>query len=129
MNQEDFTRLVERINRDTSGLLISKGAEYAGSADRLANFKRGAQLTGTTPLQVALVYLSKHYDALATYIKNDAAGNKQILSEPIQGRLNDLINYCYLVSALIEEASPLTPQSISQKGLSLTTITKVNLPK
>lgn len=96
--------MLELTTRATAGLLKAKGAEYAGSADRLANFKRGAQLTGATPLQVAFIYASKHYDSLATYIRNDAKGLQQHLSEPIEGRFDDLINYCILMKALVMEA-------------------------
>lgn len=106
MNQEEFTQLVDETIKSTGALLISKGAEYAGSADRLANFKRGAALTGATPLQVAFVYASKHYDSLANFVRNEAAGkDRQKLSEPIEGRLDDLINYCILMKAIIKENS------------------------
>jgi hypothetical protein len=104
MNNKEFTALVDQTVRDTSALLISKGMEYAGSDDRLANFKRGAALTGTTPLQCCFIYMSKHYDSLSTYIKKDAAGFDQHLSEPIEGRINDLINYMFLMKGLIQES-------------------------
>lgn len=103
MDNKQFTALVDQTVRDTSALLISKGQEYAGSDDRLANFKRGAALTGTTPLQCCFIYISKHYDSLSTYIKKDAAGFDQHLSEPIDGRINDIINYMFLMKALIQE--------------------------
>ena len=103
MDSKEFTVLVEKTQRDTSALLISKGQEYAGTKDRLANFKRGAELTGTTPLQCCFIYMSKHYDSLSTFIKKDAAGFDQHLSEPIEGRLDDLINYCFLMKGLIQE--------------------------
>lgn len=103
MNQTEFQQLCERTYDETFNLLKSKGAEYAGTSDRLANFKRGAMLTGTTPLQCCFIYMSKHYDSLSTYIKKDAAGFDQHLSEPIEGRLNDLINYCLLMKGIIYE--------------------------
>lgn len=103
MDQVTFKALCEATVRDTSAILVAKGEEYAGSQDRLANFKRGAQLTGATPLQVAFVYASKHYDSIATYIKKDAAGFEQRLSEPIEGRFDDLINYCILMKAIVAE--------------------------
>lgn len=112
MNQQEFSALVEQTVRDTSAILIAKGQEYAGSADRLANFKRGSNLTGATALQVAFVYASKHYDSIATFVRNDAAGNKQLLSEPIAGRFDDLINYCILMKALIVEAHATRGQMI-----------------
>lgn len=103
MNREQFDKLARETIESTAQLLITKGAEYAGDADRLSNFKRGAALIGVTPLQVALIYASKHYDAISTFIRNDAQGKTQILSEPIEGRFDDLINYCILMKALIAE--------------------------
>lgn len=104
MNQTSFQIVVDNTIKSTAQLLVTKGAEYAGSADRLANFKRGAKNTGVTPLQVALVYAAKHYDSICTYIRKDAAGEPQILSEPIEGRFDDLINYCILMKALVIES-------------------------
>ncbi len=103
MNQQDFTQLVDDTLVACRQLLVVKGGEYAGSKDRLANFKRGSDLTGSTPLQVALVYMSKHYDSICTYVKKDAAGQEQVLSEAIDGRFDDMINYCMLMKALIKE--------------------------
>jgi len=103
MNQYEFARLVEQTNQATSGLLIAKGAEYAGTLDRLSNFKRASAHTGVTPLQVAFVYASKHYDSIATFIRADAAGFDHITTEPIDGRFHDLINYCHLMLAILEE--------------------------
>lgn len=104
MQQQQFEALVERIRKETTELLVVKGREYAGDADRLANFKRGASLTGVDPLTVLFIYMSKHYDALATYIRDNQAGDTMpVLSEPITGRIADLINYCVLAWALIEE--------------------------
>lgn len=113
MNRSDFDQLVNETIASTAKLLIEKGAEYAGDADRLSNFKRGASLIGVTPLQVALIYASKHFDAISTYIRNDAGGKMQILSEPIEGRFDDLINYCILMKALIRDqarSKPVTPE-------------------
>jgi hypothetical protein len=105
MNQETFALLVQETITTTAKLLITKGEEYAGSEDRLANFKRGAALTGATPLQVAFIYASKHYDAIATFVRKDAQAQVQQLSEPIEGRLDDLINYCILMKAIIDESN------------------------
>lgn len=110
MDNKEFKTLVEQTVQSTSALLVSKGEEYAGSTDRLANFKRGAALTGTTPMQCCFIYMSKHYDALSTYIKKDAAGFEHKLSEPIEGRIDDLINYCFLMKGLIQEGQNKIPE-------------------
>lgn len=105
MNQKDFEVLVKETMDEINKLLLVKGGEYAGSEDRLANFKRGATLVGVTPLQTLFIYLSKHYDAIATFIRDDAQGIERPRSEAIEGRLNDLINYCLFAKALIRDKS------------------------
>ena len=104
MDSVDFNLLVQETYTESSKLLIIKGGEYAGSEDRLANFKRGAALTGCTPLQVAFIYASKHYDAVATYVRDSADGTERPRSESIEGRLDDLLNYAILMKALVRES-------------------------
>lgn len=103
MNQVQFDSFVTETVDATAKLLVLKGGEYAGSDDRLANFKRGAGLTGVTPLQCAFIYASKHYDAIATFVRDQAAGTDRPRSESIEGRFDDLINYCILMKALVRE--------------------------
>lgn len=103
MNQVQFDSFVTETVETTAKLLVLKGGEYAGSDDRLANFKRGAELTGVTPLQCAFIYASKHYDAIATFVRDQATGTDRIRSESIEGRFDDLINYCILMKALVRE--------------------------
>ena len=104
MNQQDFEALCARIQRETVDILVSNGAEYAGDADRLANFKRGAANTGVEPLTVLHVYMAKHWDSVSSYVRAKQRGEEPKLSEPIVGRFYDLINYAVLAIALIEEA-------------------------
>jgi len=118
MNQADFTKLADATYAESHRLLVVKGGEYAGSDDRLANFRRGASLTGCTPLQCLFVYMSKHYDAVATFVRDEAAGKTRERSEPIEGRLDDLINYAILAKALIKEGCPTDAASLDDlKGL------------
>lgn len=103
MHQDRFASLVNDTLKECHELLVVKGGEYAGTEDRLSNFKRGADLSGVTSLQVALIYMSKHYDAISTFIRDDAEGKTRPRSESIRGRIHDLINYCLLIDALIVE--------------------------
>lgn len=83
-------------------LMASKGAEYSrGEEDCNSNFKRVAEATGNTPLQVAYVYLAKHLDSIANYIKTGQAPS----GEPIEGRLADAVNYLFIMHSLIKEES------------------------
>jgi len=113
VNNSDFTKLFTETMKTIEGLLIVKGGEYAGDADRLANFKRGAKLVGVTPLQVAFIYASKHYDGIATYVRDMADGTERKRSESIEGRLDDLMNYCLLMKALIREGSAVSNATVS----------------
>lgn len=111
MNQEAFQRHVAGILSLSTQLLNTKGTEYAGSLDRLANFKRGAELTGATPLQVAFIYMAKHFDAIATYVRAESAADPLVLTESIESRFCDLINYAILMSAIVaEQHQPLPPE-------------------
>lgn len=99
MNQKQFETYTAWLLEQSAGLLVSKGAEYAGSEDRLSNFKRGAIDTGASPERVCWIYLSKHLDSLKTFIRTGKQG-----SEPIQGRVVDALNYVILLGALLYEA-------------------------
>lgn len=107
MHTQELKALVDSTFVEINRLLVVKGGEYANAADRLANFKRGAALTGCTPLQVLFIYMSKHYDAVASFVQTSAKGEARPSSEPIEGRLDDLINYCLLAKGLIAEAGRL----------------------
>lgn len=103
MNSDHFSKLIADTFQESINILNTKGAEYRnGSSNVLANFERGAELAGVHPLQIALIYLSKHYDALSSYIKAVSAGRTpKKLSEPIEGRIHDLINYLLFIKAII----------------------------
>jgi len=113
MNQKDFEELCQQIQRDTTDILILKGREYAGSADRLANFKRNAELSGVDPLTVLHVYMAKHWDSFSTYVRDMQAKQPRELSEPNERRLHDLINYAVLAVALIQDKPKEAPYALA----------------
>lgn len=85
--------------RECCSILEVKGEDYRiGSVDKLANFSRAAEMFGLTPEQVLGVYLYKHFAAVFNYIKSDG----QSESEPIRGRIADVINYMLLLSKMVE---------------------------
>lgn len=74
----------------------TKGVEYANSeSDANANFKEIAEKMGLTPQQVLWVYATKHYQAITSYIRTG-----EVHSEPIEGRIHDLILYCFILLSL-----------------------------
>lgn len=81
-------------------VLKVKGADYTiGNADRLWNFKDVARQTGLTPYQTLGVYFHKHVSAVFAFIK----ANGQQESEPIEGRIADVINYMLLFYKMVQE--------------------------
>lgn len=92
----DFDELLKKC----ISILKVKGADYTiGTGDKLHNFKTTSEFMGLTPKQVLGTFLYKHMSAVFAYIKNDG----QTESEPISGRLADVINYMLLLHKMIKE--------------------------
>lgn len=98
-----YELLVEKTVEQIRQLSTNKGGEYAGDTDRLANFRRNAERLGLDPAQVWAVYAAKHWDAVMQYVEDIQTGKSRPRSESISGRLDDLIVYCILMKAIVEE--------------------------
>lgn len=98
MTSEEMTHLMETIWLELRDISSRKGIEYANSEDRLANFKRLADRLGSTPEKVLMVYFTKHLDSIEFYAKTG-----KVMSEPVEGRINDAILYLCLLRGLIME--------------------------
>ena len=84
--------------KELEDLLVNKGREYAGDHDALGNFKSANDI-GVTANQKLWIFLDKHLSSIRSYIKHG-----QVFSnEPIEGRINDAINYLFLLRCLIAE--------------------------
>lgn len=127
MNQLDFARHAGEMIKAMEDLLVVKGGEYAGSEDRLANFRRGAALAGVTPLQVAMIYASKHWDSISTYVRDMASGHVRPRAESMQGRFQDLANYMLLMAALVKEEEGMPARRAEDSHVRNAPITHVNL--
>ena len=104
--QKDIFEKMVEAERE---LLNSKGIEYAGDQDCLANFK-DANIIGLNPKQKLWVYLSKHISSIASYIKN----GKEFSNEPIEGRIADARNYLALLYMLVQEEKSAAPTKVCQ---------------
>lgn len=81
-------------------VLASKGAEYSrGEEDVNSNFKRAAQAVGSDQLKVVFIYLMKHIDGIANFVKTSTAPS----GESIYGRIGDAINYLLILAASMKE--------------------------
>lgn len=101
MNAETRKAYIEGfIENHVLAVLASKGSEYSrGEDDCNSNFKRVAEAIGLDPIKVAYVYLAKHLDSIANYVKTRETPS----GEPIEGRLGDAVNYLMILGSLIEE--------------------------
>ena len=103
MKSSEFAVLLQEARTRQDAILKTKGDDYTidqAELDRLYNFKAIGVLLDIDPKKVLLVYLFKHIFSICAYTKS------QKESEPIEGRLDDAINYLYLLMGLIHEESP-----------------------
>lgn len=103
MKREALNELIKSTFAQIESLSTNKGHEYSGDDDALSNFKRNAERVGITPMQVWAVFAGKHYDSICTYIQENAQPVQRVLTEPICGRIDDLITYLLLLKGLIYE--------------------------
>lgn len=90
---------MKRVFDECNALREAGQKEYAhASENALANFERCAVLAGVSREQALLVYMAKHFDGIAAYIK----GHKS-QRESVTGRINDMIVYLCLFRAMVED--------------------------
>ena len=97
MTFSDFDKLLDKMIAEERAIGETKAVEYT-QGDRLDNFKRLAVELGVNPKIVLWVYLKKHLDSIASFIKTN-----KIYSEPIEGRIKDARVYLSLLRGLVEE--------------------------
>lgn len=103
-SHERYARLIEEIFTKVKELSHLKGGEYSGDDDRLLNFRRNAAALGINKETIWAVYAAKHWDAVMQYVKDLETGKERTRSEPIEGRVYDLIVYMCLFAAMLDEA-------------------------
>jgi len=95
MIKEDFLKLIDDTFTRMLELTKTKGEEYSGSDDQLANFKRSAWGARMTQEQVWYVLFDKHVNSIKHYIVHGG-----VKSEPIDSRIDDAILYLILLKAM-----------------------------
>lgn len=99
MTKEDFYNLIEKeVIPECIKILKTKGEAYTLNDDRLMSFKKNAKLIGISPERQWLMYFTKHFDAIVSYVNENYSD-----SEPIETRIHDMINYLLLFFGLIYE--------------------------
>lgn len=103
MNTSELAAVIDETMAKCKQLLVLKGGEYSGKDDRLENFKRAGRSLGLDPIVILMVYAGKHWDAISQYACDITAGVNRPRLETIDGRIDDLINYMFLLKGLICE--------------------------
>ena len=98
MTRDEFQQLMADTFQELININNTKGHDYAGETDSLANFKDEASVLDLRPEQVWAVFAGKHWRAIMTFCKEG-----DVASEPIEGRIHDLIMYGFLLLGIIED--------------------------
>jgi len=101
MTSKQYSNLRDKFLKETLALSDAKRIEYTeGNQDHnvLYNFENIAKSINLKPLQVLSVYLHKHLSSLMNYFKDGKE-----YSEPIEGRISDIINYLLLMVAMLHK--------------------------
>lgn len=84
-------------------LFTSKNSEYGDNGDILANFRRLAQQQDLPMSTVWMMLAGKHIDSIQQYVKDVRNGKGRNRTEPMSGRIDDLIVYSILLLAIVNE--------------------------
>lgn len=86
-------------------LSATKGEEYRAmdSSDQLANFRAAAKDVGVPMEVVWRIYAGKHWGSINTYVRDLIADTSRQYSEPMEGRVDDLIVYLILFKLMLAE--------------------------
>jgi len=103
-----FDHLIDETITSIRNLSTIKGGEYAVvSEDRLSNFRKQAGELGVPMELIWKVYAQKHWDSVSTYVADLVGGRERPRSEPISGRVDDLLVYLILFKAMCDERAEL----------------------
>ena len=105
LKNEHFCRVIETC----WDIYDRKGKDYTrgkGDLDRLDNFNEAAEQNGVSSVQAWGVYFYKQTAAVWKFVKDGT-----VESEPIEGRLHDVINYSILLLLIIKEQRRLAADS------------------
>jgi hypothetical protein len=86
---------------DCIDLIRKKNSDYTqgqGARDRIAHFREAAKDLDLPMLKIWQVFVRKHWATIQKF-----ANGGTLESEPIGGRIDDVINYMVLLAAIIED--------------------------
>ena len=101
MKAEEYKKLRDEFIEETFKLSDEKRIEYTEGNHMdnvLWNFENIGSLVNLEPLKVLSVYYQKHNSSITNFFKEGKE-----YSEPIEGRIQDMINYLLLMVAMLRK--------------------------
>jgi hypothetical protein len=114
MTQQEFQTIQKQIFDEVLQMCVTKGQEYASNSDRFSNFKEVAKDIGINPVQVLMVFVTKHIRSIEQYVRT----GKTLSNETTHSRIIDIITYMTLLEGLIRDLNSVNTQDY--KGLEQT---------
>ena len=109
MRHIEMMNLMDDISLKIKDMHTKGSQEYAmNQSNVFANFERIAEQTGSDREMVLWIYLMKHIDGIASYLK----GHKS-QREDVTGRLTDAIVYLCILWGMIEQTN--SKERLNQK--------------
>ena len=109
MNRLDFETITTELLEKTKEIRTHKGNEYSNNADVFKSFN-DLSTASCTRYDVLRIFLAKHISAINTACAslNGSVDAQTLegLSEPIEGRISDAINYLLLLHGMLQEIKP-----------------------
>lgn len=105
MTHEQFAEHTEKLFDEIRSIGQTKGKEYADGQNRFANFLDIAKEVDSRPELVLYTYMVKPWRAIQSFLRDG-----KVYSEPIQGRIRDVIVYLMMLDGLITEQQTLKGQ-------------------
>lgn len=103
MDTKEFEASIDETLSTCKNILVGKGLEYHEVNNVFASFERVSAQTGVNRMVIAEVFLQKHLDSIFKYIKAINEGKPPSLSEPINLRFCDAINYLLFIDAMAKK--------------------------
>jgi len=98
MKHEEMLEQIDYIFGEVKRIHTAGQKEYAMNEDNVfANFERISEQTGFDRKMVLWIYLMKHIDGIASFLKGHRSQR-----EDVQGRLTDAIVYLCILWGMIE---------------------------
>lgn len=112
MKQKQFEQELAEVIQECTSMLTKKGREYQATEidgiEVFQNFINVGNTLGLNKEDVLFVYFEKHIHSISKFLMDLRSGKslseiENNMTEPINGRIVDAINYLLLLNSMINE--------------------------